>query len=237
MSKSQRPVDLAREHGLSAQAIRNYEADGVLPAAPRTASGYRVYTERHAAALRAFLALVPAFGHATARTIMRAIVRGEIDAALRTIDAGHALLLRDRETLDSVEIAVPVAAETPPPGRGNLQIGELAHRIGVTPATLRTWEVAGILTPSRDRTGQRVYGADDVRDAQLAHLLRRGGYRLDHIATVAARVRASGGTEALADSLAQWRERLTARGRAMLTAAARVDELLSRSPAEGSPRP
>ena len=31
-----RPVDLAREHGLSAQAIRNYERDGFLPPAART---------------------------------------------------------------------------------------------------------------------------------------------------------------------------------------------------------
>ena len=31
-----RPVDLAREHGLSAQAVRNYERDGYIPAAGRT---------------------------------------------------------------------------------------------------------------------------------------------------------------------------------------------------------
>ncbi|WP_416591505.1 MerR family DNA-binding transcriptional regulator [Micromonospora sp. LOL_015] len=37
-----RPVDLAREHGLSPQAVRNYEQAGVLPAAARTAAGYRV---------------------------------------------------------------------------------------------------------------------------------------------------------------------------------------------------
>ena len=32
------PADLAREHGLSTQAVRNYESDGFLPAAERTAS-------------------------------------------------------------------------------------------------------------------------------------------------------------------------------------------------------
>nr|WP_016701425.1 MerR family DNA-binding transcriptional regulator [Actinoalloteichus caeruleus] len=34
-----RPVDLAREHGLSTQAIRNYEDAGVLPPAERSGSG------------------------------------------------------------------------------------------------------------------------------------------------------------------------------------------------------
>jgi DNA-binding transcriptional MerR regulator len=54
-----RPVDLARGHGLSTQAIRNYEAAGILPGAERTPHGYRTYPPLHAQALRAFLALVP----------------------------------------------------------------------------------------------------------------------------------------------------------------------------------
>jgi DNA-binding transcriptional MerR regulator len=234
--KSQRPADLAREHGLSAQAVRNYESLGVLPAAERTASGYRVYTPGHAAALRAYLALIPAYGHGPARTIMRAIVRGDTEAALRAVDEGHTLLSRDRETLDQVEIAIAVLGEMRPQKRMSLQIGELAYRLGVSPATLRTWERAGILVPRRDRSDQRVYDEDDIRDAQLAHLLRRGGYRLDHIAGVAAQVRAAGGAELLGDSITRWRERLTARGRAMLTAAARLDDYLSRPPQEPSPR-
>ena len=70
-----RPVDLARGHGLSTQAIRNYEAAGILPGAERTPHGYRTYTPRHAQALRAFLALVPGHGHQTATSIMQAINR------------------------------------------------------------------------------------------------------------------------------------------------------------------
>jgi len=62
-----RPVDLVREHGLSAQAVGNYEEEGILPTAGRTRHGYRIYTPLHARALRAaFVALVPAHGHGTA---------------------------------------------------------------------------------------------------------------------------------------------------------------------------
>ncbi|TYC07155.1 MerR family DNA-binding transcriptional regulator [Micromonospora sp. WP24] len=227
---SYRPVDLAREHGISTQAVRNYERDGVLPAARRTPSGYRAYAPLHAVALRAYLALVPAYGYGVGAEIMRAATRGDVDAALRAVDHGHAQLLRDRETLDAVEVTVGVLTAAPAGDQPDrpLTVGALAHRLGVTPATLRKWERAGILTPVRDRaTRQRLYGPDDVRDAELAHLLRRGGYLLDHIATVIRQVRAADGPGPLAASLDGWRQRLAARGRAMLVAAARLGDYLA----------
>lgn len=231
-----RPFDLADEHGLSTQAVRNYERDGYIPPAERTASGYRIYTESHAVALRAFLALVPAYGHKAAGQIMRAVHADALDDALAIIDRGHSQSLRDRETLDAVRNAVDhlmaEAGTAPAQDRSaradGRTIGELAHRVRVTPATLRAWEAAGILTPSRDPlTGYRVYGATDIRDAELAHLLRRGGYPLDHIATVVRRIRTAGGTDSLSDALDDWRRRLTARGAAMLDAAARLGAYLS----------
>jgi DNA-binding transcriptional MerR regulator len=234
-SVKRRPADLAAAHGLSAQTVRNYEQGGQLPSAERTPSGYRVYTAVHAAALDAFLALIPGFGHATAGEIMRAVNRGDRDAAFQLVDASHAQLLADRATLDSVEVAVRDlvssdgtrgAATRGRPDR-SLPIGAVAHRLGVTAATLRKWERAGILIPRRDRaTHHRVYHPDDLRDADLAHLLRRGGYPLAHIATVLDHTRRAGGAEALAGSLADWRQRLAARARAMLTGAAHLDAYL-----------
>lgn len=223
-----RPADLAREHGLSTQAVRNYERDGALPPAARTASGYRVYTSVHAAALRAYLALIPAYGHAAAGQVMAALHRDSLDDALLVIDRGHSQLLRDRETLSSVRSAIEQLTDASPAvAAGSRTIGELAHRLGVTPATLRAWESVGILVPSRDpSTGYRLYGASDVRDAELAHLLRRGGYLLEHIATVVQQIRTAGGTESLAAALADWQRKLTAQGLAMLTASARLSEYL-----------
>jgi DNA-binding transcriptional MerR regulator len=222
-----RPADLAREHGLSTQAVRNYEQSGFLPPARRSPSGYRLYTEVHAAALRAYLALVPAYGHATAGQVMAAFVAGDVDRALLVIDRGHAQLLRDRETLDAVRTAVDHLTDVPPADPDTRTIGELAHQLRVTPATVRNWEEAGILTPARDpATGFRRYGADDVRDARLAHLLRRGGYPLHHIATVVQQVRTAGGTEALADALDDWQAKLTTQGLAMLAAAGQVNDYL-----------
>ncbi|TCO54089.1 TioE family transcriptional regulator [Actinocrispum wychmicini] len=218
-----RPVDLAREHGITPQAVRNYEQQGLIPPAQRTATGYRVYTEVHAAALRAHLAIVPAHGYAVAREIMRGLNTGHLDVALTAIDRSHAQLLRDRETLEAVSEAVThltAAPDTPAQGRRvTFSIGRLADRLGVTAATLRNWEDAGIVVPQRMASGHRTYGADDVRDAELAHLLRRGGYRLEQISTVVQQIRTAGGTLALSAALTDWQQRLTARGVAMLNAA------------------
>ena len=228
MSKKRlRPVDLAREHGLSAQAVRNYEGEGILPAAGRTRHGYRVYAPLHARALRAFVALVPAHGHRTAAGVMRAVNAGDVDAALTLLDESHAQLLRDRETLAAVEKALRdlTSSETPAaPRRGEeVFIGQLARRLGVGPATLRKWERAGLLDPRRDpETGYRVYSPADVRDARLAHQLRRGGYLLRQIAPLIERVRHAGGVGPLEATLDGWRARLTTRGLSMLAAAAEL---------------
>jgi DNA-binding transcriptional MerR regulator len=225
-----RPVDLARGHGLSTQAIRNYEAAGILPAAERTPHGYRTYTPLHAQALRAFLALVSGHGHHTATSVMRAVNRDATEDALRLIDESHAQLLDDRRTLQAVEAALrdlnPVPQE-----RGDTFVGPLASRLGIRPATLRKWERAGLVRPRRDpQTGYRVYNAADVRDALLAHQLRRGGYRLEQIAPLIAQVRSAGGVGPLASMLRDWHARLSARSRAMLAGAAALDAYLDCRP-------
>ena len=224
-----RPVDLARVHGLSAQAVRNYEQAGMIPSAGRTASGYRVYTDDHAGALKAYVALVAGYGYRAAGEIMRSVLGGDVPAALAVLDTAHVQLQRDRETVQRVASAAVVLTSRTPAAPGPqrpVAIGVLAHRLGVTPATLRKWERAGILAPARSSTA-RAYSPDDVRDAELAHLLRRGGYLLSHIAAVIEQVRAAGGPGPLAASIDQWRERITARGRAMLTGAAALEAYLS----------
>ncbi|MFH8347642.1 TioE family transcriptional regulator [Streptomyces sp. NPDC018045] len=234
-----RPIDLAREHGLSTQAVRNYEEAGVLPAAGRTPHGYRTYTPSHARALRAFLALLPGHGHRTAASILRAVNQGEADEAFRLIDESHAQLREDRRTLQAVEsafrdLALTAASEADAAAEpdvtsavGGMFIGPLAAALGIRPATLRKWEHAGLVRPRRDQlTGYRVYDETDVRDARLVHQLRRGGYLLDQIAPLIAQVRAAGGLEPLEAALRDWRGRLSARGRAMLTGAAELEAYL-----------
>lgn len=228
-----RPIDLAREHGISTQAVRNYEKDGFIPPAHRTGSGYRLYTETHASALRAFLALVPAHGHALSGEIMQAVNAGRIDATLTLIDRSHVRLLKQRETLDEVGAAVRDLAtggdviRPRPASTASLGIGPLSKRLGVTAATLRNWERQGLLAPRRDsKSHQRVYGPEDLRNAELTHLLRRGGYRLERIRHIINQIDLAGGTPAIHAALGDWRRGLTARGIAMLDASAKLSQYM-----------
>ncbi|MEW2219338.1 TioE family transcriptional regulator [Streptomyces sp. NPDC006990] len=237
-----RPVDLARGHGLSTQAVRNYEADGILPPADRTEHGYRTYTPLHERALRTFLALLPGHGHQAAASIMRAVNEDAVEEALGLVDEAHAHLLDDRRTLQAVESALhdlrpagpgrstgPAEATGAPgtAGAGGRFIGPLAEELGIRPATLRKWEAAGLVSPRRDpHTGYRVYDGAAVRDARLTHQLRRGGYLLERIAPLIAQVRAAGGPEPLEGALRDWHGRLATRARALLSGAAELDSYL-----------
>ncbi|WP_067836919.1 TioE family transcriptional regulator [Nocardia lijiangensis] len=225
-----RPIDLAREHGLSAQAIRNYEDAGILPPTERSETGYRRYTPLHAQALRAFLTMRGGHGHQQAMEIMRATNHGDTESAYRLIDAAHVALLAERNTRTEVATALgSLSTTTPTPVRGRpLTVGELARRLGVHPATLRTWEAEGILRPERDRaTGYRLYGPDCVRDAEIARQLRRGGYLLHQVAQFIDSLREAGGADALSTFLASWQNRLTTRSRNLLAGAAQLDAYLT----------
>ncbi len=215
---------------MSAQAIRNYEDAGILPPTERSETGYRRYTVLHAQALRAFLALRGGHGHQQAMEIMRAANRGDTESAYRLIDAAHVALLAERDTRTEVATALGSLSTTMPTrvhGR-TLTVGELARRLGVHPATLRTWETQDILRPERDRaTGYREYGPDSVRDAEIARQLRRGGYPLAQVAQFIESLREAGGAEALSAFLDSWQDRLTARSRNLLTAAAQFDAYLT----------
>jgi DNA-binding transcriptional MerR regulator len=89
-----------------------------------------------------------------------------------------------------------------------------------------------LVQPRRDpQTGYRVYSAADVRDALLAHQLRRGGYLLEQIAPLIAQVRSAGGIAPLESMIRDWRARLSAKSRAMLSGAAALDAYLDCRPA------
>jgi DNA-binding transcriptional MerR regulator len=92
---------VASEAGVSIDTVRYYERRGVLPAAPRTATGYRVYTETAVARIRL-----------TRRLQSLGLTLDEIIGALHAQDAGHASGSLDlcasqrwrlREALDRIE--------------------------------------------------------------------------------------------------------------------------------------
>jgi DNA-binding transcriptional MerR regulator len=230
---SLRPVDLARQAGLSTQAVRNYEAAGILPEAERTESGYRQYEEKHLRALLTFKALAPGFGWETAAGILRAVHAGKLGQAFRLHDATHAGLHEQRLATDAASEALGAAAEEfldePRAVVGpDLLVGELARQLGVRPSALRVWEAAELLTPVRERgTKYRRYGATQVRDARIINMLRQGRYGFEQIRPVLEGLRQTGSAEALRAAVAERRAAHDQRTRAMIHGSAKLDEYLT----------
>lgn len=186
-----RTIDLARQAGLSAQQVRNYEASALLPPAPRDASGYRLYTERHALALRTVRAMKAAgYLGSVIEAAMRAAHNGDIDTTLELVDAHHAALDRQRRqvdiTLDAIRTLQAGASSRPTLPRGDsLTVSEAAKAVGVRPSALRFWEREGLIGPARDgRSGYRQFDGREMKRLEVVVLLRRANYRFEAIRSV-----------------------------------------------------
>jgi DNA-binding transcriptional MerR regulator len=231
--KRLRPVDLARQAGVSTQLVRNYEAAGILPPAPRSDTGYRQYGAEHVSALLTYRALAPGFGAETATAIMRAVHDGDEALVYRLVDAAHAALHEQRLATDAASAALAaLAAENVDELTGpSLLVGELAHRLGIRTSALRVWEAAGLLAPTREPgTKYRRYGPEQVRDARIIHMLRQGRYYFEQIKPVLDGLRRTGSTDALRTAIAERRAAHDRQTKAMLHGAALLHQLITQPP-------
>jgi DNA-binding transcriptional MerR regulator len=236
-----RPVDLARRAGVSTQLVRNYEAAGILPPAPRSDTGYRQYGAEHLSALLTYRALAPGFGPETATRIMRAVHEGDEALAYRLVDAAHAALHEQRLATDAASDALGALAaeyvDEPQANGPSLLVGELAHRLGVRTSALRVWESAGLLAPTREPgTKYRRYGPEQVRDARIIHMLRQGRYYFEQIKPVLEGLRRTGSTEALRNAIAERRAAHDRQTKAMLYGAALLHQFITGELQEASAR-
>ncbi len=184
-----RTVDLAQAACISVQQVRNYEASGFIPAAERSASGYRRYTRRHVVALLAARQLAGAYGSALAQQIMEAAHAGRLAHALALVDRRHAELAATRAQLDDTLAALHVLAEqlpAPPHPHAaeRLRAGAAARLVGVRVSALRFWETQGLLQPSRERgSNYRLFDERQLRRLRIVALLRQANYDFAAIRT------------------------------------------------------
>jgi DNA-binding transcriptional MerR regulator len=154
---------------MSVQQVRNYEAFGLLPPVSRSKSGYRLYTQQHLAALKTTRSLVAGYGWQRTPKIMQALHRGELAAALATIDARHAELARKRQDCEQTLSALHSLAEQLPPEQSShspqrLRVGEAARQVGVRVSALHFWEQHGLLHSVRDQSSRyRLYDEQQMR--------------------------------------------------------------------------
>ena len=187
---SLRTIDLARAAGISVQQVRNYEALGLLPQASRSKSGYRLYTQHHLAALKTARSLVGGYGWQRMPAIMQALHRGDLAAALTTIDTRHGEQALKRRECEQTLSALHALAKQPTPEQSSrssqgLRVGEAARQVGVRVSALHFWEQQGLLHPVRDQSSRyRLYDEQQMRRLRVVVLLREAGYDFTVILSV-----------------------------------------------------
>ncbi|WP_433699524.1 MerR family transcriptional regulator [Nocardiopsis sp. CA-288880] len=226
-------MDVARRAGYSVQQVRDLERDGVLPPAPRTGSGYRVYDASHVDSALAYRALAHGTGPVEARRIMRAVHAGPGPEPLALLDAAHARLHTERRDLALARRAAGlISAEPIGDVRSSdaMGISELAAALGVRPSTLRHWEAEGLVEPPRSSPrGPRRYLPDDVRDARIVHQLRLSGYRVATLRAMMPELRRARRWEEVATALDARDASIDARSRSLLDGAAALAALVARA--------
>lgn len=177
-----RTIDLARAGQISVQQVRNYEANGFLPPARRSAGGYRLYTPQHLAALKTARALSRGYGWVQAREIMQALHQEKLSDALATIDSRHAELASKRLQVEQTLAALSTLATQPEAMNSTryaqpLRVGEAAQQVRVRVSALHFWEERGLLQPQRDRSSRyRLYDEQQMHRLRVVVLLREAGY-------------------------------------------------------------
>lgn len=224
-----RPVDVARALDCSVQLVRDLEAQGVLPGADRTDTGYRRYTEQHLNAGRAYRAFAAGMGPVAAKAVLRAFHRGEVATALALLDTAHAQLHTERSLIEQTRRAIDhLAAEPVRPAWPSdaMGISELAEALGMRPSALRHWETQGLL--NADRQGVRAarrYNPEQVRDARVVHQLRAAGYRIPTIERLLPELRQAGRSAHVTAALIDRESALTRRSRALLDGASSLSKV------------
>ncbi|MCG8351161.1 MAG: MerR family transcriptional regulator [Chloroflexales bacterium] len=177
-----RTKDLAHAVQISVQQVRNYEANGFIPAVERSPSGYRRYTQQHLVALKTARQLISGYGWRRAQQIMQAVHQGRCADALALIDQRHTELDRTRLQLAQTLAALGVLtaqlpSEKHPRVSERLRVGAAARLVGVRVSALRFWEQQGLLHPIRENGSRyRLYDERQLRRLRIVVLLRQANY-------------------------------------------------------------
>ncbi|HLJ35867.1 MAG TPA: MerR family transcriptional regulator [Ktedonobacteraceae bacterium] len=189
--KTLRSIDLARDVGLSTQAIRDYERYGFIPPVERGPQGYRLYNSQHLHALRLARVLIAGYGWEHALHIMQHVHTHDLSSVLSEIDARHAALHQSRRELEqTLKILRTLSTALPPIYEGNtsakpLYIRDVAQRAGVRVSAIRFWEAQGLVQPHRDKSSKyRLYNEQHLRTLQVIALLRKANYGFEAIRSV-----------------------------------------------------
>lgn len=182
MPKNLKTSDIAKAVGVHVNTVRLYEAHGYLPVVPRSAAGYRQYTQLHLEQMRlAHLALQ--WPYSNDKTLVQELVlcAAENDLGM-ALEMAYEHLINVRIELTQAEAAVEflerwAQGQVVDTTKRRLTIGQTAQHLRVTLDQLRNWDRNGLLDVPRDReTGYRMYSAREMGRLRVIRMLRQSGY-------------------------------------------------------------
>lgn len=225
------------ESGYSVQQVRDLEALGVIPAAPRTPNGYRQFSAEHVRHLRAYRHLAHSSGPVVARRAMRDIRQLPRTQAAALINGLHAELDAERKQALSarralVSINDETATDAVPVDDDSMTITELSHALGVRASTLRFWEKVGLLAPERVPTPAgtaRRYRLPAIREARVTAALRAGGYRIPEVQAAITAIRDLGDASGSLTALDERLDGIAQRTLALMRAGPLLAEIIEQS--------
>lgn len=226
--------EIAALTGYSVQQVRDLEAVGAIPPAPRGVNGYRRFSDAHARALEAYRELARAIGPAEARTAMRDIRSVPRADAAALVGSFWVRLHREREQALAARDALRAidaegATDAPSTEADAMTITQLSVALGVRPSALRFWERVGLLSPIRvaayGGTARR-YPLAAIREARILVALRSAGYRIPETRRALSAIRELRDAGRSLDALERRVESIADRMASLLRASAVVAEYL-----------
>lgn len=172
-----RPIDIARKLRVSTTTLRNYEALGLTPPVPRSATGYRVYTEEHVAYFVAIREMMAGFGLAGISQMLQAVISKRTSAALWMATKAQAELHQER--LISERIVRHLLHKARRPLRNNQQlltINDVSRETGISATTIRYWDKVGLISAERMENNYRMFTAEQVRRVLTIYALKLSVY-------------------------------------------------------------
>ena len=171
-----RPIDIARKLNISTSTLRHYESWGMLPPVQRSANGYRIYTEEHAAYFECIRAMADGFGILLTGEVMKSIQAKDVASAFWLVNKAQSALHNEKiiseKTINNLMTkATPLSSSKK--SKDYLTINEISKETGIPATTIRHWEKTGLLSIPRDNSNRyRLFTPKHIRQILVIHALK-----------------------------------------------------------------
>lgn len=183
--KHLRTSDLARAVGVHPNTVRLYADWGLIPPVERSASGYRLFTQRHLDCLRLarmiYTAPYPGRGfRAAGNRVIQCVVQDDWVGALEK--AHEHLVLVASELKQAVTAATVLehwaqATSVEADDGSPLSIGEVSDLLGISLDVIRNAERNGLITvPRNSHNNYRLFGRKEIERLRIIRMLSKAGY-------------------------------------------------------------